>query len=115
FTKKAEHFLGQSRSVTYFDDARQHENVSESKPLVSTVPERLDYTLTTVGRYWDALLQKELANQSAKADLEIEGGPTIKDLPATFLLAMESRLEAVRAVILTVPTLDPNIDWTPAP
>lgn len=117
FTKKTEHFMGMSRAVTYFDEGRSGENTSDSKPLVSTVPERLDYTFGHVGRYWDALLQKELANQAATADLEVEGtdGFTITNVPATFLLAIESRLDKLREVVASIPTLDPNTAWVAAP
>lgn len=111
FSKKPDHFRGQVRTVSFFDDARQGENLSEEKAMVTTVDDKLEYALKFVGKYFDAILKKETANQGAKADLIVDGQTIAKDVPATFLLGMESRFKEIREMVLAIPTLEPAIKW----
>jgi hypothetical protein len=114
FMKKPDHFMGQTRTMKYFDESRQQENETETKELVTTVDDKMGHTLKSVIRLYDALLQKEEANQRAKADLIVDGKTIAKDLPATFLLGMETRLKMLRDVIIHIPTLSPGIKWSAA-
>ncbi|MCO5145404.1 MAG: hypothetical protein M9895_04390 [Aquamicrobium sp.] len=111
FAKKPDHFRGHVKAVTYFNEARVQENEREEKKLVTTVDDKLEFTLDHVARLYDALLQKEEANQRAKIDLVIDGEVIGTDLPATFLLGLENRLKSVHQTILTAPTLDPSLIW----
>jgi len=113
FAKKADHFRGASKTVAFFESSREGENTTESKQMVTTVADKLDHAFKSVGRHYDALLQLEEANGRAKADLVVDGTIIMKDVPATFLLGMESRLKAVREMILVIPTLEMSIKWTP--
>ena len=111
FSSKHEHFKGQVRTCTYYDEDRQQENEMDEKPIVDTVREKLGYTVAPIARLYDALLQKESANQRAVADLVVDGTTIGTNLPATFLLGLESRLKMVQHVLLAVPTLDPGLVW----
>ncbi|MEA3225158.1 MAG: hypothetical protein U9Q07_04345 [Planctomycetota bacterium] len=114
FGKKAEHFRGHVKTLKMKSEDRVFEEAAaaEHKEVVSTVAEKLDYTAKTAVKYFDALLQKELTNQNAVADLVIDGKTVAKDLPATYLLAMESRLKVVREYYAAIPTLAPGVSWT---
>lgn len=115
FSKKADHFKGQIRDVKFFTEARESENVSDSKELVTTVHEKLDHTATVLSRHYDALLQMEEANGRARADLTVDGMVLMADIPATFLLGMEKRLKQLQDLLLTMPTLEPAVKWEPDP
>ena len=117
FLKKQEHFLGYRKSLRMFDEHRKQEEeaATESKALVTTVDEKLDYVLQVVGKYYDAILQKEATNQTAVADLVVDGHVLVENAPATWLLGMESRLKTLRTVFESVPTWAPGVDWIPAP
>lgn len=109
---KPEHFIGQHRRLEMFDQSLQDQVVAdEFKEMVTTVPAKLDYLSDGLGRYYDALLQKEMTNQLATADLVVDGTTIATAVPATFLLGMESRLKEFRAVIEAAPTLAPGIAW----
>lgn len=116
-------FLG---SITFFDPvvvdgAGSSERVLESKEeIVTTVPERLKWTAQHVSRWLDAVLQKEATNQNAKADIVIEDdgegeGQIViaRDVPATMLLGLETKLTAFRAAVAAMPTLDAKRAWVP--
>ncbi len=111
FTKKGDHFMGITRTVTYFDEGRSAENETETKKMVTTVRAKIDHTVKPLVRLYDALLQKEEANQRAVADLVVDGVTIGTNLPATFLLGLETRLKAVRETLALMPTLQPGVDW----
>lgn len=115
FVKKANHFEGYHKTLKMFDEERsgEEDGASEHKAMVDTVPSKLAYVRKSVEKYYDLLLQKERTNQDAKADLVVDDKVIAKDLPATFLLGMESRLKKLRPVIEAIPTLDPGIEWIP--
>lgn len=116
FTKKQEHFLGYRKSLRMFDEHRKQEEeaATESKALVTTVDDKLDYVYKSVSKYWDAILQKEATNQTAVADLVVDGHVLVENAPATWLLGMESRLKVLRSVYEAIPTWSPGTDWIPA-
>jgi hypothetical protein len=59
----------------------------------------------------DIYLRKEEANQRAKADVMIGDEVLAKDVPATVLLGLETKLAALRAVYEAIPTLMPGPTW----
>jgi hypothetical protein len=83
----------------------------EHQALTSTVDEKLAYTSNFVASYYDALLQKEATNQVAKAVLVVDGEVIAEELPATFLLGMETRLRKLREVYAHIPTLAVGTEW----
>ena len=110
FIKKSEHFMAQHRKLEMFVD----DNITypeESKAMDTTVQKKLDHMMKTEIRYFDAMLQKEATNQVAKANLVIDGVTLAEDLPATWLLGMETRLKHLRTAYEAIPTLQPGIDW----
>jgi len=115
FDKKADHFLGHHKSLKMFDQSREHEEAAQEqhKELVTTVQEKLDHTWKTLAKYFDLLLVKESTNQSACADLVVDGTVLAEKVPATFLLGMEERLKKVRELYDSIPTLQPGTAWIP--
>lgn len=111
FSKKPDHFKGHVKSTVYFDSARENENTTDEKALVTTVDDKLNYALSFLGKYYDALLQKEATNQVASADLVVDGVTIAENVPSTFLLGMENRLKNLRDVLIAIPTLEPNMTW----
>lgn len=80
--------------------------------ITTTVKDRLDYTKKYWVNWLDCILQKEITNQTvAKADLIVDGETILKDVPATFLLGLESKLKHLKKMFLSAPTLKPGIDW----
>jgi hypothetical protein len=112
FGRRHDHFLGQNTKTTYFSPDRAGENTESSKAVVTTVDDKLQFTLSHLASYWDVLYQKESANQAAKADVVVDGATLLKDVPATMLLGLESRLTDLRQrVVANIPTLDPAVTW----
>ena len=113
---KAELFTSAQKNLTMFADDRQNENTSERKEMSNNVEDLIAIVLKEcVVRYYDATLQKELANQKAKADLIVDGNVIMSGLPATFLLGLETKLKALKSVFELIPVLPPGVTWDEAP
>ena len=111
FLKKADRYTGYHTEVKYFDESAPREADTHVK-VDDTVPSKLAYTAGHITAYLDAVLQKESANQKAMADVVIDGVVIATDVPATFLLGLETKLKKVRdEVYAKIPTLQPSIHW----
>jgi len=117
FVKKNAHFDGFSR--TYDPKTEDPEMFdAEQSRVVTTVPEKLSYFQKHIATLFDVLLQKELSNSSAKADIVVKDEATDEDtvlakaVPVQALVQLENYLEQVRSSVYdTIPTLDPKFDW----
>jgi len=106
-------FSGSLRELKMFDDAQAFNNTIEKQELTTTVSENLDYLIKPVSEHWDVVLQKDLTNQVALADIVIDGKTVATGLPATFLLGMEKKLNDFRIMLESIHTLAPGIKWMP--
>jgi len=105
-------FSASVRRLKHFDEAESVSDTEDEVALTTTVDDNLDYLVEPIARYWDAVLQKESTNQTAKADLVVGDVTLGKDIPATFLLGMEKKLNKLRELYESIPTLAPGINWT---
>lgn len=120
FEKKENLFKGKVRRLEMFSETRKQEEAAgaEEMAVTESVMPKLEYTFGAFAQYLDVVLQKEEANQRASSDLVIvddDGAEIVlmHKVPATFLLGLESKLAAIRPVLLVAPTLPPGINWVP--
>ena len=110
FEKKPGIFMGSVRTYKPFvDDGIDYPE--EHQALTETVSNKLDYTADSIIKYYDAILQKEATNQEARANLVVNGEVIGENLPATFLLGLESRLKKLRSMYEKIPTLSIGTEW----
>ena len=98
---------------TYISSEDNGEQIPpESKEIVTTVAEKLDYAKTAVIKAIDATISKEETNASgsAKAELKVDG-VDFGVLSATSLIALEKFLVRIRESYKMIPTLDPSRSW----
>jgi hypothetical protein len=111
FIKHPDRYFGKHLRVDFFDENSPKE-ADVHKEMDDTVNSKLKYSQKSVVRYLDAVLQKERTNQEARADLIVDGITIAKDVPATFLLGLETKLKKVRTHLYeTIPTLQPGVKW----
>lgn len=104
-------FMGQTKKLEMFDANDARLNTSETMKIETTVDKNLDYALKAVTKYWDAVLQKDSANQRANADIKVADEVILENVPATTLLGLESKLGELRMLFEEIPTLAPGINW----
>lgn len=110
FNKKDEHFYGFNRHLEWFEEGNPAQP-EEHKAMDTTVQDKLDYQKKHIVRYLDAVLQKETANQTATADIMVDGVTIAANVPVAFLLNLEKKLDQIKQVYRAIPTLPPSIDW----
>jgi hypothetical protein len=110
-SKKADHFIGKRTEIQHFKEEDRPLDTVAIKEMVTTVPEKLEYVGEMVTRWYDSYLEKETTNQTAKADVIINGNVFLKDVPVIVLLGMEQRLKDLRNVYSAAPTLAPGLKW----
>lgn len=60
----------------------------------------------------DAVATQEYGNQTAKADVKVNGQVIIKQVPVTVLLYLDKQLSDLNTFVGNIPTLDPAERWT---
>jgi hypothetical protein len=69
----------------------------------------------SLGRYWGLVMSKDVANQVAQADVEVNGITLLRGAPPTYLLFLEKQLSDIRTFIEKMPLLDSAEDWAADP
>ncbi|MHA1916278.1 MAG: DUF7873 family protein [Promethearchaeota archaeon] len=111
FKDKQGHFDGETRSYTRIEEESDI-LPNEHRDVVTTVKERLEYTLGHLGPVIDLLVQKEETNASGSVHANfVVGEKEFGTFSATALLQLETQLKALRNLYNAVPTLDPVKDW----
>lgn len=119
FNTKNAAYTGFSKTYLPLNAEDKDVALPESKVVGYTVAQKIEYIAIHYIKLMDCLLQKETGNQKAVADLIItieEGGvekeiTLAKGVPATLLLNLEHRFEALRTLLDEAPTCDPNYQW----
>lgn len=112
---KGELFRGSITSYKPFADEDAHLSEEKHEAIGSDVMARLRFTAEHVGKFWDAVLQKEKTNQTAVADIVLEDGTVLATaVPATMCLGLEGKLVEFRDAIKGMPTLDAKTEWVQA-
>lgn len=63
---------------------------------------------------FDVTATKDFGNCSAKADIVVDGQVLMENVPATYLLFLEKKLNRdIREVLESVPVLSPDQEWQP--
>jgi len=104
-------YKGISRTYQPRDD--DGENFPDERQNVQlTYQQALRNMRDALTRLYDVTATKDWANSEAKADIVVEGKVIIAQVPVTYLLFLEKRLEDVRTYIKNIPSLDPGESWT---
>lgn len=110
--KKDSLFKGQTRTLTHFSDEDRHLDITEHQNLETTVSENLQYIKPFWSEWIDVVATKDNANMSANADILVDGKKFATGVSAMTLLGLETKLNRLRDVLESIPTLPPGIAWT---
>ena len=83
------------------------------KPVALTVPDSLKEAMTHAIPALDIVATKDKTNQSANADVLIDGSPLLTGVPVSHLLWLEKYLTEWRKFISVLPVLNPTKKWNP--
>lgn len=85
---------------------------AESKTVSIRAWEVIKKVIEYQCEYFDAVMTQEDANQSAKANIEVDGKVILKDVPVTSLLFLEKRLVDLLVFTKGLPILSIDKEWS---
>lgn len=84
---------------------------SETREVVTTVSETLNYFFETWAKAEDIQYRKNLGNQHSMATINIGNELNIPDVPVDELMGLETRLTKIRELFTQIPTFDATKNW----
>jgi hypothetical protein len=104
--QKGDLFTGHARRYTP-KDAEGDAIPPDNKHLQMKVEDLIRTTQERLTELFDVTLMRDAANQSAKADLVVDGKVLLSDVPAVHFIFLEKQLTDLRTWIGNLPKLDP--------
>ncbi len=109
--QKEQLFSGRERTYRPLDEV----NGQRLPPESQKVQQRADQLLVQAGEkwaeLWNLVLTQDTGNQSARADIVVDGRTIMTAVPVTTLLFLDKQLAEVEALVGKMPTPDPAEDW----
>lgn len=108
--QKSDLFFGLEKTYTPLDE-EDEKLPAENKIVQRDVQETVrDFAKSTVN-WLNVMMSKDVGNQVAKADIEIDGEVIVPNVPVLTLLSMETELNHIKAVLESIPTLPMDSEW----
>jgi len=85
---------------------------TEGKLLQTRVPDVIRGTAAILERMYDVTATRDYGTSRARADVVVDGAVLLKDVPVTFLLWLEKKLEDLHTFVTQLPTLPADTEWT---
>ena len=99
-------------SKNFFAEEDSRMNTVATSEITTTVNDRLNWFSGAADKYLDVVIQKDKTNQKAVASIVLDDGTVLAaDVPATTLLALETKLQDFRRVFSAIPTLPSGVVW----
>lgn len=109
------YFEGHVKTLRMIEESEGNKAIEdqarESKPVITTVYETLEYLLDLYSTAEDLQYDKNDTNRHAVGTVMWEGQPLFTDLPVDELLGLENRLGKLRELFLVIPTVDASRQW----
>lgn len=98
---------------TYQPVKEDGERLPDERQLLQVrVPDVIRRTCEIMERSFDVIATRDFANCEAKSDVLLEDGTVLaKDVPATYLLWLEKRLDDLHTFVTKLPILPTDIEW----
>jgi hypothetical protein len=111
---KFEYFQGHTKALKMLNDSTENDAIESAardiRQLPTTVVETLEYALDSWKNAEDVIFQKNVTNQLASGDIELDGKILATQVPVDELLGLESRLDSLRKVMEAMPTLPAAVE-----
>ncbi len=105
-------FEGMNRIYRPFVDDQAARLPAENKRVQQNAPELLTSATARLAELMNITWAKDTGNQSAMADVVVDGEPVLTGAPTPFLLFLDKKLVDIQTMIGKLPTLDPSESWT---
>lgn len=111
--QKAPLFEGRERTYRPLDEEKGQRLPPESQKVQQKVSDLLVKVTQMWNTVWGLTLTQDTGNQSAKADIVVDGKTILANVPVTTLLYLDKQLNDLETFISKLPVPDPAEDWSP--
>ncbi len=108
-------FAGRERTYRPMDEINGQKLPPESQRVQQRADDLLRQAVTRWTELWNLILTQDVGNQSAKANVVVDGQVIVADAPITFLLFLDKQVNDLETFVSKLPTPDPAEEWSHDP
>jgi hypothetical protein len=113
--QKEQLFAGRERTYRPLDEVNGQKLPPESQRVQQRADDLIRKAREKWTELWNLVLTQDTGNQSAKADIVVEGKTILANVPITSLLFLDKQVNDLETFVSKLPTPDPAEEWTHDP
>lgn len=113
--QKEQLFTGRERTYRPLDEVNGQKLPPESQRVQQRADDLIRQAREKWTELWNLVLTQDTGNQSAKADIVVDGKAILANVPVTTLLFLDKQVNDLETFVSKLPTPDPAEEWTHDP
>ena len=108
-------FAGRERTYRPLDEVNGQKLPPESQRVQQRADDLIRQAREKWTELWNLVLTQDTGNQSAKADIAVDGRTILAGVPVASLLFLDKQVNDLEAFVTRLPTPDPAEEWSHDP
>ncbi|AMV25303.1 hypothetical protein VT84_12960 [Gemmata sp. SH-PL17] len=113
--QKEQLFTGRERTYRPLDEINGQKLPPESQRVQQRADDLIRQAREKWTELWNLVLTQDTGNQSAKADIVVDGKAVLANVPVTTLLFLDKQVNDLETFVSKLPTPDPAEEWAHDP
>ena len=113
--QKEQLFAGRERTYRPLDEVNGQKLPPESQRVQQRADDLIRQARDKWTELWNLVLTQDTGNQTAKADIVVDGKVVLAAVPVTSLLFLDKQVNDLETFVSKLPTPDPAEEWTHDP
>jgi hypothetical protein len=109
--QKEQLFVGRERTYRPLDEVNGQKLPPESQRAQQRVDDLIRQAREKWTELWNLVLTQDTGNQSARADIVVDGKVILANVPVTTLLFLDKQVNDLETFVSKLPTPDPAEEW----
>ncbi len=105
-------FAGREKTYQPYNEETGQKLPGESQRVQQRISDLLKQAAAKWADVWALVLTQDAGNQTAKADIVVDGQVLLADVPVTSLLYLDKQLNDLETALAKMPTPDPAEEWS---
>lgn len=113
--QKEQLFAGRERTYRPLDEVNGQKLPPESQRVQQRADDLIRKAREKWTELWNLVVTQDTGNQSAKADIVVDGKTVLANVPVTSLLFLDKQVNDLETFVSKLPTPDPAEEWSHDP
>ena len=113
--QKEQLFAGRERTYRPLDEVNGQKLPPESQRVQQRADDLVRQAREKWNELWNLVLTQDTGNQTARADIVVDGRVILANVPVTSLLFLDKQVNDLETFVSKLPTPDPAEEWTHDP